>query len=107
VTQATPSTWNLSIGNHSQAVDPNDDNCGILWDDQDTKEIDCLSGATTEEHVAAVTRPSETYGWPLYYSGNYLYFELEITNPEEDDIGGECCISRLTVDMETIKSSRS
>jgi hypothetical protein len=100
--QATPSSWSLRIGNHSQAVDPNNDNCGILWDTQDTKQIECLTDGTTEEHATNVTRPSDDFGWPLYYAGNYLYFELSIVNPDVSpiDTGGECCISRVTIDMD-------
>jgi hypothetical protein len=108
VDQATPSQFTLRIGNHSQAVDPNNDNCGIIWDAQDEKDIDCLSGDTAEGHASAVTRPSETYDWPLYYSGNYLYFELAIVNSAVDpaDTGGECCLSRMTIDMEVVKGRR-
>lgn len=101
VDQATPSQFSLRIGNHSQAVDPNADSCGIIWDTQDAKDIDCLSGATAEEHQAANTRPSATYRWPLYYEAVYLYWELTVENPDVSpvDTGGECCLSRLTLDM--------
>lgn len=108
VDQSTPSQFKLRIGNHSQAVDPNDDNCGIVWDEQDEKQIDCLSGDTAEGHITAVTRPSETYDWPLFYRANYLYFELSIENDQVDpiDTGGECCLSRMTIDMEVSKTRR-
>jgi hypothetical protein len=108
VDQATPSQFEVRIGNHSQAVDPNNDNCGILWDEQDAKDIDCLSGDTAEGHASAGTRPSETYDWPLYYKGNYLYFELTIANPDLDpeDTGGDVTISRMSIEMEVIKTRR-
>jgi hypothetical protein len=108
VAQSTPSQWKLRIGNHSQAVDPNDDNCGIIWDEQDAKDIDCLGGDTAEGHASAGTRPSETYDWPLYYTGNYLYFELSVVNPDADpeDTGGEVSLSRFTIDMEVAKGRR-
>jgi hypothetical protein len=108
VAQATPSEWKLRIGNAAQAIDPNEDDCGILWDEQDRKDIDCLSGDTAEGHASAGTRASETYDWPLYYSGNYLYFELSIENPDVTpiDTGGECCISRITIDMDVVRTKR-
>lgn len=108
VDQVTPSQFKLRIGNHSQAVDPNNDNCGIIWDEQDAKDIDCLSGDTAEGHASAGTRPSDSYDWPLYYSGNYLYFELSIENPDVSpvDTGGNCCLSRITIDMDLIQTRR-
>lgn len=108
VDQVTPSQFRLRIGHHSQAIDPNDDGCGIIWNYQDDKSIDCLGGNTAVGHASAGTRPAETYSWPIYYVGSYLYFELSIENEDVDpiDTGGESCISRISVNMEPVKRRR-
>lgn len=101
VDQLVPSQFVLRVGNHSQAVDPNDDTCGIIWDEQDALDIDCLSGDTSSGHVTANTRPSEIYDWNLYYQGNYIFWELAVKNPDADpvDTGGECCLSKMRIDI--------
>ena len=102
-TQSSPSQFNLRIGLHSQAVDPNQDNCGIVWDSQDPKPITCKSDSAAVS-AANKTLPSESYEWPLYYGARYVYFELSITNPNVSppDTGGGCCLSRITLDMESV-----
>lgn len=106
--QVTPSKFRLRIGHHSQAIDPNNEQCGIMWDYQDDKSIDCLGGDTASGHATAGTRPAETYEWPIYYVNGYLYFELSIENAlvTPIDTGGECCISRISIDMEAVKRRR-
>lgn len=101
IVQTTPSIFSLRIGSHSQAVDPNVDDCGIIWDTQETKPIKCKSD-TASVNAKNKTLPSESYEWPLYIYGRFIYFELEIKNPSVTpaDTGGGCCISRITLDME-------
>jgi hypothetical protein len=108
VDQVAPSQFRLRIGHHSQAVDPNDDQCGIIWDYQDDKDIDCLGGDTSGGHATAVTRPAETYEWPLFYEGSYLYFELSVENSDVDpiDTGGDVCVSRISLDITPIERRR-
>lgn len=98
--QTTPSIFKLKIGAHSQAVDPNNDSCGIVWNEEESKEIECLS-KTSAQSIAANEVPSQSYEWPLFYQARYLYFELTIENPESDpiDTGGACCLSRYTMDL--------
>lgn len=94
-----PGQFTLRVGMQKQAVDPNDDTCGIVWDDQDPQEIQCLSGATAAQHKTANTIPDMPYSWPLYYIGRYLYFELGIENSKASpiDTGAACCLSRITI----------
>lgn len=102
--QTTPSQFFLRIGRHSQSVDPNADDCGILWDDQETRDMQCLGEVSAEQHKAENTIPGLTFDWPVYYSGNYLYFELEVINPNANpvDTGGACCISRISLSIRTM-----
>ncbi len=102
--QGTPSQFALRIGRHSQAVDPNFDDCGIVWDDQDTKDIECLGDVPAATHKTEHTIPDGIYEWPLYYIGNYVYFELTVQNDKTSpiDTGGATCISRYTLDMRPI-----
>lgn len=102
--QSTPSLLNLRVGYDAQASDPNEDACGILWDAQDTKEIECLSDVSLAQHRANNTRPNTTYEWPLYNVGRYLFWELKVTNPSQNppDTGGSVCVSRITVDVNVV-----
>lgn len=97
--QSTPSQFNLRIGRHSQAVDPNADDCGIVWDEQEIRTMECLGEVSAQTHKAENTIPSLTYDWPMYYIANYLFFELEVSNPDVTpvDTGGACCVSRISM----------
>lgn len=107
VSQVTPSVFRLRIGQHAQAVDPNNDQCGIIWQYQDNKNIDCIGG-NAASHATNATRPSEPYEWPLFYENGYLYYELSVENPAADpiDTGGECCLARISVDLGIVKRRR-
>jgi hypothetical protein len=107
VAQGTPSQFALRIGRQSQAIDPNFDDCGIIWDEQEAKDIICLSGDTVAGHNAGNTIPDDSYKWPVYYTGKYLYFELSIVNPNVSpiDTGGASCLSRITLDVRPIKTT--
>ncbi len=104
--QTTPSQFGLRIGRHSQAVDPNYDDCGIVWDDQDPVDIECLGEVSAATHIAENTIPSKTYDWPLYYEAKYLYFELSVENSNvfPVDTGGATCISWFTLNMRPIQT---
>jgi hypothetical protein len=103
--QATPSQFSLSIGRHSQAVDPNFDDCGIVWSDEDPKDIECLGEVSAATHRAENTLPSGTYDWPMYYTGGYVYFELTVINPDSSpvDTGGATCLSWISLYMRQIE----
>lgn len=102
--QTSPSILKLKVGTHSQAIDPNNDNCGIVWQEQDPKALQCLS-VPAAVSARNMTVPSQSFEWPLYMAGRYLYFELSIENPDVSpvDTGGACCFSRYTVNMRPIE----
>lgn len=101
--QSTPSQVKLRIGNHSQALDPNNDSCGIVWEDQELKDMECQTDFNAVQHAANNTRPDGTFEWPLYNEGRNLYFEIEILNNKSSpvDTGGSCCFSRIAIDMKS------
>lgn len=105
--QSVPSKIKLRIGVHSQAIDPNEDNCGIVWDDQPAKELDCKTERNAAQHKANNTIPDDTYGWPLYNEGKFIYFETIVLNDKvtPKDTGGPMCVSRHTVDAKLKKRS--
>lgn len=104
VLQATPSNFRLRVGRHSQAVDPNADNCGIVWGDWEDREMKCLGEGTSASHRTNNTLPSLTFDWPLFYQAPYLYLEIEIINSgvTPTDTGGASCVSRMTASIRPI-----
>lgn len=98
-----PSSLILRIGASNQPHDPNSSRgrCVIQWEEQDPMLLECLSDVDAAQHAADGTRPDELAEWPLYWIGNYLYFELEIVNPDVDpvDTGGNVCFSRWTLNV--------
>lgn len=99
--QSTPSKFKVRIGRHGQALDPNEDNCGIIWELQPTKEIECLGGVSAAQHAAQGSVPDNGYEWDTWLMGRYFYLELEVINDAvtPPDTGGEVCLSRYTLDM--------
>lgn len=97
---SVPSKILLRIGVASQAVDPNSASgrCVIQWEDQDGKEIQCLSDVDAARHAQDNTRPNDEMEWPLYQTGRYFYYELTIVNEDVDpqDTGGAVCFSRYS-----------
>lgn len=100
--ETVPAQIKLLIGYASHAVDPLEasDLCAIIWDEQDTKSLKCLSDVSAAVHKAQGTRPNDEIEWPLYHTGRYLYFDLVILNSEvePEDTGGVVCFSRFTFD---------
>jgi len=98
-----PSTIQLKIGVCNQALDPNEPNAGnrvILWEQQDDKAFDAMGDANEATHRADGTRPSDAMEWLTYLTTRYIYFELQIVNPDviPPNTGGAGCFSRFTFD---------
>lgn len=101
--QTVPSKIGLKIGVSAQPLDPNIVNAGrrvILWEEQDTKDLDYSGEATETEHRNLSTRPGTELEWALYLDTRWIYYEIEITNPNSSpaDMGGAVCFSRFTFD---------
>ena len=101
--QTVPSQVAVRIGSAGQALDPNtaSGRCVIAWEEQDPIPLECQSDETAAQHEEDNTRPDIGFQWPLYYTGIFLYYEIEIVNPAANppDTGGGCCISRFSFDV--------
>lgn len=97
---SVPAQLLLRIGVSSQAADPNNASgrCVILWEDQDLKEIECLSDVDAQQHMAENTRPNDEMEWALYHTGRYFFYELTVLNNDvtPKDTGGAFAISRYS-----------
>lgn len=105
--QTVPSLLTLRFGTAAQAFDPNSASgrCAIIWEDEEPKQLDCLSDQTAAQHIADNTTPNESLEWPLYRTGRYLYIEMEISNPASSDRGGAVTFSRYSMDISKLTRS--
>lgn len=99
-----PGTIKLRIGTSNQALDSNVATCGIKWFEQDDKTLECPS-VSASTHESDNTRPDEGFNWPTYYIGKYLYYEIEVVNPDSSpvDTGAAFCLSRISMGIELSK----
>lgn len=77
-TELSPPDISLRTGQASQAVDPNEAHCVIVWNDEGSKTLECLATDTAANLAANNLRPDEYFGWNTWSVGRYLYFELTI-----------------------------
>jgi hypothetical protein len=98
----TPSQIGIRIGISGTAKDPNLDNCGIIWHTDEKKDLECLADVSIAQHLEDNTRPDNTWMWPLYYEGMYLYWEFEVTNDATGDTGGAFCLSRISMEVQAM-----
>lgn len=105
--QSVPSKLGLRIGVHARAVDPNEEKCPIKWEDQEAKELACLSDVVAAKLASENVLPDQTFAWPLWNEGQYVYFELSVFNDAVTpvDTGGPVCISRISMDVGAEKRS--
>ena len=100
--ETVPAQIILKIGSASHAVDPMtaSGNCVILWEDQDPKELECLSDVDAATHDSDGTRPNDELEWALYHIGRFLYFDIVVLNASVTpvDTGGIISLSRFTFD---------
>lgn len=98
--ESLPGQIDLRIGIASNAVDPLDPNCAIIWEEEDKKPIGCPDPTSVSEHDDDGTRPNSEMEWGLYMEGRYLYFDIRIVNENSSpvDRGGFVCFSRFTFD---------
>lgn len=100
---SVPAQFALRIGVASQAADPNSASgrCVILWENEEPKNIECLSDVDAARHIAENTRPNDEAEWGLYQTGRYFYYEFTILNENttQKDTGGACSISRFSFNV--------
>lgn len=103
----TPGHVILKVGVSAQALDPNDDICGIIWTFEDAKRVQCLSTVTPLQHRLQKTIPNEGFEWPLFYIGKFMYAELIFTNPYSSphDTGVAFCMSRMSFDLNKVEKN--
>ena len=102
VATSVPGQVELRIGIAAQALDPNDASgkCAIIWEEEDSKKLECLGVVDAEQHAKDGTRPSDEMEWGLWMEGRFIYYELTVSNPSVSppDTGAAVCLSRITFD---------
>lgn len=103
----SPGQVKIRIGTSQRALDPNNDNCAIIWENEDPITLKCLSELTPAGHALENTYPDDEFNWPMFYVGKYLYFEIEFSNPNVTpiDTGAAFCMSRITLDVEKVEEN--
>ena len=79
---AAPNLLTLRIGNHFNLVDPMslEPYCAPQWHTQDPLPMICPDTATSTVMALENERPSDPISWPMWETGNRLYFDLRITS---------------------------
>lgn len=105
VLQTIPSLLVLKVGAADRAIDPNAPDCLISFDlEMPPLPLKCPVSLTADEAKAQGVYPDEDFSWRTYMGGRFLYYELDIINPDVNppDTGGLCCISRFTLEIQTL-----
>ncbi len=100
--QTVPSNLDLRVGYSARAADPNDEGhaCQVRWVPYTSKALECLT-------TSGASNPGRTFQWPVFADGDFLYFELKVTNPNVTPVntGGEVCLSRVSLEVDKLTRS--
>jgi hypothetical protein len=97
----TGTVFKLRLGASYKTVNPNmnNGNCGVLWKQFSSKEIDCSSDMTPEEYQANNILPTDGWQWNFLLRGQFLYGEITITMPDGTPAtSGGVALSRFDVE---------
>lgn len=103
VDQAVPNILKLRIGNSFKLSDPMPGvvYCGVQWHNLDDRELACPDEANLETMETEGTRPDGATEWTNEAEqGNYLYFDLKITDPAGNaPIGSDSAFNSANFDF--------
>lgn len=99
-----PGQMALRVGTSSMALDPNQEECGIIWFSEDPISLDCVAVATAT-HNTDKTRPDTGIEFPAFTEGQWLYIELTVENPNSTpiDTGASVCMSSFVADISPVQ----
>lgn len=107
VAEANRNVIALRVGYSYSPLDPNKEDCGVVWGNYLRKELKCPQSLTPAQYRAKNLRPDHGVEWSVFKTGRFLYFEFTIAgvrtpNDLKSDlvpcIGGESYFSSVVAE---------